>query len=1099
MNRIVFSIILILISSYSCIRQEEKIFSEISPRYSGVKFANNLSNSPNLNILNYLYYYNGAGTISADFNNDNLIDLYFVGNQISDELYLNKGDFKFERVTEISGIFSSEGWSTGATQVDINNDGYLDIYLCKASGYRNLKGKNLLYINQGPNDKGIPIFEEKASDYGLDFEGLSTTASFFDFDIDGDLDMYLLNHSVHPNRTYGRGSQRTKIDTLSGDRLYQNNNGHFIDISSKAGIFQGKSGYGLGISISDINNDGYPDIYVGNDFYENDYLYINQQNGTFQEIISADSERIGHTTHFSMGNDIADINNDGFMDIISLDMLPENLETYKTSGLEYAYPIYRQYLNQGFSPQYMQNTLHLNLKNGTFAEISNLAGLSATEWSWGALFADFDNDGFNDVFISNGIKGATNDMDYMNFIANDAIQKRIDAGMTNSDMPLIDELPEKKVSNYFFKNNGDLTFSNSTESWFTEKPTFSNGTTYADLDNDGDLDIVVNNIDDNPLILKNNSTEGNHLIVKLKGSGRNRHGIGAKITAFVNNKIMYREQFTSKGYLSSTSNKIHFGIGKDSLIDSLKVVWPDGLVQTRYKVTPNKVINLNQVEANSKHDYSKNSKSQNLKKIDSLINFVHKEQVTLDFDREPLIPFAASNQGPNISIIDFNQDGLDDVFITGGKNQASELHIQSENGTFKVNQETNFELHRLHEDLASSFFDADNDGDIDLLIASGGNEFKSGKPIEPRLYINEKGNLSFKESNFKGISINASKIIANDFDKDGDIDVFITSDIEPLQYGKTPKQYIFLNDGTGNFEDVTALLAPEFEFLGNVKDLVFNDINNDDLIDFVAVGHWMPISIFINNGTEFRLQKNNQLSNTNGWWNTVKARDFDNDGDVDIIAGNWGLNTKFKSSVESPLTLYSTDFDDNGSIEPLVTYFHKGVETPFASKDDLVKQMPFLNKKYLSYSSFAKASIKELFGENKLEKAKQKKVFELKSCFFKNNGTGGFLKRALPLIAQSSIIYDIAIEDFNNDGFNDLLIVGNDFEISTQLGRLDALHGVILQNDKKGDFYWDTEELPDINGAARTIKEIEINGAEHYMVGINSKAPIFLSKKKSKQ
>ena len=606
----------------SCSHGESYLLSEVPAATSNVYFKNTLTETPELNILTYLYYYNGSGVMAADFNGDNLIDLYFAGNQVQDALYLNRGAFTFEEVTEISGISNATGWTTGVTHADVNGDGLLDIYISKASGYRALSGRNLLYINTGNNAQGIPQFVEQAKDFGLDFSGLSTQASFFDFDLDGDLDVFLLNHSVHPNRTYGKGEQREGFDPISGDRLYRNDGGRFIDISAEAGIYQGKAGYGLGVGISDINQDGYPDIYVGNDFFENDYLYLNTGSGQFTEVISKPNSPIGHTSHYSMGNALADINNDGLADVISLDMLPEELLTYKTSGLEYGFPIYQQYLRNGFAPQYMQNTLQLNLGNGSFSEIGFLSGIAATEWSWGVVAADFDNDGFKDLFITNGIKGATNDMDYMNFIANESIQRRIDQGMTDTDMPLTKEIPAKKASDYIFQNNGNLKFSPKNGSWIKASPSFSHGSTYADLDNDGDLDLIVNPVDDIAKIYKNTLAGGQSLKVHLKGATSNTFGIGAKVIAYLGKEQVFQEHYPTRGYLSAVSNEIHLGLGTTP--DSLTVVWPGSHYQTFYP--PYTEAPLVADEESASGNFYKPLKSQsnwNWRSLDSLIPFKH--------------------------------------------------------------------------------------------------------------------------------------------------------------------------------------------------------------------------------------------------------------------------------------------------------------------------------------------------------------------------------------------------------------------------------------------------------------------------------------------
>ncbi|MBT8282958.1 MAG: CRTAC1 family protein, partial [Muriicola sp.] len=600
MKRILRYTVLLSIVLTGCQNSPEKRFEKLSASRSGVDFSNTLTETPELNILNYLYFFNGAGIAAADFNNDGLVDLYFTANQEADQLYLNKGNLQFDRVTEIAGIDNSGNWTTGVTHADVNNDGLLDIYVCKVGNFRNIRGKNLLYINQGSNEEGVPTFKEEAASYGLDFSGFSTQAAFLDYDLDGDLDMFLLNHSVHPNMTYGKGSQRLRYDPASGDRLFKNDDGFFRDISEEAGIYQGRIGYGLGIGVSDLNEDGYPDLYIGNDFFENDYLYINQKDGTFKEIISADDMALGHTTHFSMGNDLADINNDGLTDIVSLDMLPEDLETYKTSGLEYPYPSYQYYLKNGYAPQFMQNTLHLNLGDESFSEIGQLAGISATEWSWSVLLADYNNDGYKDAFISNGIKRATNDMDFINFISNDAIQRRLESGMSSEDMTFIEEIPQKKTPNYFMRNSGQLTFEDVTSSWYKKTPTFSNGAVYADLDNDGDLEIIVNNVDEEALILNNVSAEQlntNYLKIALKGGPKNTYGMGAKVMIYHKGKEQMQEQYVSRGFLSAVPTDLHFGLGEITAIDSLRVVWPEGVSQLILKPEINTKINLKASDA----------------------------------------------------------------------------------------------------------------------------------------------------------------------------------------------------------------------------------------------------------------------------------------------------------------------------------------------------------------------------------------------------------------------------------------------------------------------------------------------------------------------
>jgi uncharacterized membrane protein YciS (DUF1049 family) len=1066
------------------------------PTQTGITFSNALKSSPELNILNYLYFYNGAGVASGDFNNDSLPDLYFTSNQGPDKLYLNKGGFKFKDVTAPANIKNDSGWTTGVTHADINNDGLLDIYVCKVGDHGSIRGQNLLYINKGTNANGVPTFEESAVKYGLDFIGYSTQAAFFDFDLDGDLDMYLLNHSVNPNRSYGKGTKRKMTDAMSGDILFRNDDGYFVNVSKEAGIFQGSIGYGLGLAISDINNDGYPDIYVGNDFFENDYLYINQKDGTFKETISQDPTKMGHTTHFSMGNDIADVNNDGLADILSLDMLPENLETYKTSGLEYPYPVYQQYLKNGFAPQYMQNALHINLDGENFGEIANLSGIDATEWSWGALFADFDNDGYKDLFISNGIQGVTNDMDYINYISNTEIQKTIEKGLSDKDMELIDHLPTKKVQNYFYKNNGGMTFSNVTDIWSQKSESFSNGCAYADLDNDGDLDLVVNNVNESAFVLENTLNEGNFIKIAFDGTPKNRFGIGAKAIVYQKSNKALQENFATRGFLSAKDNRLNFGVGKDSIIDSIQVIWPDGRFQTLRNVHANKTLTVSSKDASGNYykEAPAKSNSQFLAKTE-LLDFVHDEQPSLDFDRNPLVPFSYSNEGPSLTVGDVNKDGYDDFFISGAKKQASALFLQDGKGSFSQSQQELFELDEINEDIDQAFFDADMDGDLDLIVVSGGNEFAKGKPLQPRIYLNQNGVFSKKEKLFGTIEVNASKVEAVDIDNDGDQDICISSNAVPTKFGEISRQYIVRNDGNLNFTDITSSYAPDFETIGNVKDFVWTDLDGNGFVDLVIAGHWTPITIFLNNGKQLVKQTGNGLDNTNGWWNCIKLADMDHDGDQDILAGNWGLNTKFNASLDKPVTLYINDFDGNGSIETVMTHFHGDKETAFSSKDELAKQMPFLNKKFLFYKDFAKASLEELFGRENLEKAAKRKVYLLETSYFENDGKGNFSPKELPLIVQSSTVNDIYIDNNDEKTTNEILMVGNNFEISTQLGRLDASHGLVLQNDEEGNIYW--KENLNISGAARKIEKVNRNGNEELIITLNNDSPVFLIKKQN--
>ena len=1089
---IAFSLLLSLISCTT----NNSLFVSLKKNKTQINFQNNLTSTVDLNILNYLYYYNGAGVAAADFNNDGLADLYFTGNQTEDKLFLNLGELQFKDITTEAHINNPFPWTTGVTTVDINNDGFLDIYICKVGKHNAIKGKNLLYLNQGLDKNGIPVFKESASLFGLDIVSLATQATFFDYDKDGDLDLFLMNHSLYPNSNYGKGDTRRQVDEMSGDKLYENKQGTYVDVSTQSGIFQGKIGYGLGVSIGDITNDGYPDIYVGNDFFENDYLYINQKDKTFLDVISKDKTILGHTSHYSMGNAIADLNNDSQLDIVSLDMLPENLTTYKTSGLEFPYQTYQYYLKNGYAPQFMQNTLHYNNGNGTYSETAYLSGIAATEWSWSPIVADYDNDGFKDLYITNGILGATNDMDYINFISNEEIQKQLATEKSQRNLELSKQIPQKKVKNYFYKNNQDKTFKNVTSTWVSHGNSYSNGGTSVDLDNDGDLDLVINNINEDSFVLENTSdqnSQNSYLKIKFKGNSTNIFGIGTTVKAYYQNKVIVEENYTTKGYLSSVEPKIHLGLGDAKVIDSLEIIWSTNAHETLRDIKPNQEIVVYYENALKNYSYEVLGKQPSFfVNKDSIIDFKHKDSQSLEFNRDQIIPYASSNLGPHIAVSDINNDGLEDFFIGGGKSQSSQLFIQNKKGKFTSEQSDVFRNDAIHEDVYAVLFDANGDSFRDLLVVSGGNEFKKGTPLQPKLYINNKGKFKRDSIQFKKIETNASKVSAIDIDNDGDMDISILSNIVPWQFGKTPTQYIFENDGQGNFKDVTLKFGIDFKESGNVTDIVWIDLNEDNFLDAIVVGYWMPIKVFMNDGKKLTLQKNTQLQKTNGWWNSIKANDFDKDGDIDFIVGNWGLNTRLKATSDEPITLYSNDFDDNGTIDPVITYFYQKQETPFASKDELVKQIPFLNKKFLSYKDFAEASFTELLPKDKINGAFKKQVFELGSSYFENQGDNTFKKHQLPFMAQISSVNDIAVDDFNNDGYTDVLLVGNNYNINTQLGKLDASHGLILLNNKKGFFYESLDQDFDISGEARNIDKLSINNEMFYVISINNDVPIFI-------
>ena len=1087
-------ILFLLLLVYSCKpegKKEDTLFSLMPASATNVDFVNKLTETEQFNIIEYLYFNNGAGVAAGDINNDGLTDLYFTSNQESNKLYLNKGNLIFEDITDAAGVGGVGNWKTGVTMADVNGDGFLDIYVCQVGNYKGIKGRNQLFIN-----RGNLTFKDEAHDYGLDFQGFSTQAAFFDYDLDGDLDMYLLNHSVHTSRSYGYASLRFDRDTLAGDRLFrhdvENGKHSYIDVTHEAGIFSSQIGYGLGVNIADIDNDGYPDIFVSNDFHENDYLYINNGNGTFSERMT---EFFAHTSRSSMGNDIGDFNNDGLLDVMVLDMLPFEEKIRKQSGGEDDYELFEIKLNYGYYYQFVRNTLQLNLGGNMFSEIGLLAGVFSTDWSWAPLFCDLDNDGWKDLFISNGIYRRANDLDYVKFLTESSKFSRSSDNSSLSDKDLYEKMPLYPNVNFFFRNNHDLTFSNMAREWGLDIRSYSNGATYADLDNDGDLDLIVNNINDPAFICRNNAESqlNNHFLsVAVKGKGLNTNGVGVRLTLYSGGQKQITEQFPVRGFMSSTSGVLHFGMGSVNVIDSLIVRWPYLSEQKITNVPADTLITLelsNRLEPKTRYGQDGEKNRLFSPALIPGLEFSHKEDAYVDFNRERLIPHSITAEGPALAAGDVNGDGLQDLFSGGAKGQASVLFIQQNKGTFRKSDVRLFSKENFTDDVDAAFFDADSDGDSDLYIVRGGNELPVGNPFLTDLLLINDGKGGFTRGELPPVSHNGSCVRPCDFDNDGDVDLFIGSRSVPGAYGWSPDQFLFENDGKGHYRNITDSNAEGLKNIGMVTDAEWIDFDNDGDHDLVIVGEWMKVCVFRNDSGHFTdVTKSCGLDETSGWRNCIHIADVDLDGDEDLIAGNLGLNSILKASVKEPVEMYLNDFDNNGSLDQVICSFQEGTSYPVASLDDLAGQITGLNKKYPVYSDFGGKTPLDIFGKNLLDQSIVKKSVLFESCLFINNGNGIFEIRKLPVMAQFSPVRDIMASDFNLDGNMDLILAGNDYAVRPSYGRYDASYGWCLLSDTAHNYrtLMPVESGLKIRGDARKILPVKIAGKQYLVAGVNN-------------
>jgi len=1089
-NQVKTLLFILFVFCISCKKKKEfdakdALFQLMPSSQTGITFNNKVKDDGEFNDFNFRNFYNGGGVAIGDVNNDGKPDIFFTSNQGDCKLYINRGNWKFEDVTAKAGLNVYHRWHTGVTMVDINGDGWLDIYISNSGGLGNADRSNELYINQKDG-----TFKEEAAKYGLADKGLGTQAIFFDYDHDGDLDCFVLNNSYRPIESFGYNRNlRNQRDPVNGDRLYRNDNGKFVDVSAQAGIYGSEIGFGLGIAAGDMFNTGWDDLYVSNDFFEHDYLYKNQQNGTFKEI---SNDALGHMSMSSMGSDMADINNDGLLDMFTTDMLPENDFRLKTTTKFDEYDVYNAKLKGDFHHQFTTNCLQLNNGDGTFSEIADLAGINATDWSWGALCFDFNNDGWKDIFVSNGISRDLTNQDFLSYFSSNEVMNEIMHGGFKAKK-FLDKMPKTPISSYGFVNQKNLQFKDESRLLGLTKPSFSNGAAYGDLDGDGDLDMVVNNENGEAFIYRNMTSERTHahyLKVNLKGSGMNTFGIGAKVTIYTKGMQQLLEQQSTRGFESSSEPVLNFGTGDFKKVDSLRVVWSNMKMQVLKNINTNTTITLKQADASLAFSPAVVKEKPVYKNVTSTSfkgDINHKENDYKDFDDQRLIPKMLSTEGPKLAVADVNGDGLEDFFMGGATGDTAKLFMQQPNGTFVQKREFAFEQDKNSEDIGALFLDAGHTGKKDLIVVSGGNLEKEGSlDLVARYYANDgKGNFTRKFNGWPLVSINASCVRLNN--NNGDL--FIGARSVPGSYGVIPSSKLLRNDGHGNFTDVTEAIAPELSKLGMVTDAQWADIDGTGKNSLIVVGDWMPVTIlkYVNG----QLKKTGEIANSSGWWNCLTVADLNGDGKLDLIAGNNGLNSKIRADVAHPAKLYVSDFDNNGQVECIPVYYKTdGKAYPFNLHDDIIKQLPYLKKKFYRYDAYAGKGIDEIFTPEELEKASVLTVEQTKTCVFYNNGKGDFTMQPLPTRAQFSPVFSILVTDINNDGIKDLFLGGNFYGLKPEVGRYDASYGVTLLGNTK---HW-YDYLPPaksglfIKGEVRDIATINTKTGKQIIVARNNDA-----------
>lgn len=1061
---------------WGCSKGKDTLFTNPTPQDTGITFSNDLTETDDLNILDYLYFYNGGGVAVGDINGDDLPDIYLSGNQVKNKLYLNKGNLKFEDITDTAGVAGNSSWNTGAVMGDVNGDGLLDIYVCAVVGINGFDGYNELFINNGDN-----TFTESAGKYGLDFDSYSSNAAFLDYDKDGDLDIYLLNHAVHTQNSFGKAELRNKRVFETGDKLLRNDGNTFTDVSDEAGIFGGVNSYGLGLAVSDFNNDGWPDLYVGNDFHEDDYYYLNQGKDSLGVVRFRESlkENFGHTSRFSMGNDVADINNDGWPDLISLDMLAQDEKVLKSS--EGDDNIQTQKLRTeryGYHYQFTRNMLYVNQQGYDFSETALLSGIAATDWSWSSLFADFDNDAQQDLFVANGIPKRPNNLDYIKFVSSDQIQNKI-SNTKLIDQKALDRMPSGITANFMYQGAKDLKFNDVSQSWIANDTLASGASALADLDNDGDLDIVTNNLNQEPTLYIN-QTNGKNAFLKInfKYKKPNPFGIGTKVLSYHKGQLQMKELYTVRGFQASSEPSIHFGYGSGTLaVDSLRVIWPDNTSQLLTNINTDQTILIKPENPTAFNSNSLHKKSPKLFEVvngNLGIDFIHQEDAYLDFNRQKLIPYMVSDRGPAVATGDLNGDGQEDIFFGSSKFKEATMMIQEDKAFAKASSPTK----PVTEEVAAAIADFNQDGTNDLFIGSGGADFygKSQKLLD-QYYVQK--DTSYVATPLPEMYQNAAVVAPFDIDDDGDLDIFIGNQSITGDFGRPSDSFLLLNEN-GIFRTTQ---SETFKGLGMLTDAIWDDFTGDGIKDLIVVGEWMAPTFFKNNNGQ--LKKVTPLENLNGLWQSIAPFDIDQDGDMDYLLGNWGTNSKFMASPDAPMIMYCGDLDKNGQSESIVATSKNDSYYPVNNLDELASQLVFLKKKYPNYASFAGQTVQEIFdGKQLAENTRSLSVHVLTSGYLKNDeGTFTFVR--FPNTLQVAPIMDFCVFDFDNDGKDEALMAGNYFGVKPYHGRLDSFSGALLKDEN-------TVTLGHFTGldfsqkSARDIRVISVNNRPYLLATFNN-------------